>query len=812
MSGQARLALCAWVATLASACALLPLVGPVGWLAQAALLLGIQTAVGAAARRRPLPGGAVVGIQALVTLLLLTLVFVRREALFGVVPGPDAFEAFGALLTQGTADVSRFSIPAPVTDGIRLMLVGGVVVIGLLVDALAVTYRSAAPAGLPLLALYSVAAGLAPREGVRWLWFLCAASGYLLLLLAEGRDRLSQWGRVFGGRGGGRDGTDRPAGIGAEPGGWRADDSAVAPLRTGRRIGAVALGVALVAPAALPSLSGGLLETARGGRGPGGGTVSAVNPLVALENSLQQPENRTVLTYRTDAESTSDMYLRIVALDEFDGAAWRPSERRITELPQFLPPVPGLSGDVRTDEVTTIVRAADWYAQSWLPMPYPADEVRIGGRWRFEPEGRTVVGDRGQTTRGARYQVTSLVVQPTARQLAEAPEPSAALRAEYTEVPGSLPPVVAETARRVTRGAPNDYAAAVMLQDWFAARGGFRYSTEVEAGTGSQAIARFLEDREGFCVHFAFSMAAMARTLDIPARVAVGFTPGQPDGEGGMTVGLQDAHAWPELYFEGVGWTRFEPTPSRGNVPEYTRPDLPPVDRPSVPAPLPEDEAEPLPLPSRSAECPVDVRAQGACDPAAPAGDDGSSGGSLADSLLRLGTPVLTAAGLLALLAGLVALPGLWRRRVRSRRMGGGPDPGTRTLAAWRETVDSAWDHGILPQESATPRMTAARIVRLGRLEGEAAEAAHRLATAVERALYAPEPRSAEGLAEEVRRVRDGLREAAGRRARLRARLLPRSAVRMVWAVSDRWSAVAERYGGALRRTVARLRPSRQRA
>ncbi len=56
--------------------------------------------------------------------------------------------------------------------------------------------------------------------------------------------------------------------------------------------------------------------------------------------------------------------------------------------------------------------------------------------------------------------------------------------------------------------------------------GGFRYDTEVQVGSGSDAIARFLRDKEGFCVHFSFAMAAMARTLGIPARVAVGFTPG----------------------------------------------------------------------------------------------------------------------------------------------------------------------------------------------------------------------------------------------------------------------------------------------
>ncbi|MCG3043466.1 transglutaminaseTgpA domain-containing protein [Streptomyces sp. S1A] len=788
MSGQARLAFCAWAATLAAACALLPLVAPAGWLFQAALLLGVQSAVGTVVRRATPSGVPAVATQAVVSLLLLTFVFVRGDAVLGVLPGPDAVEAFGALLAQGTADVGRFSIPAPVTDGIRLLLVGGVVVIGLLVDMLAVTYRAAAPAGLPLLALYSVAAGLSP-EGGSLLWFLCAAGGYLLLLLAEGRDRLSRWGRVFGGG----FGTARPGG------------TAPPPVRTGRRIGAVALGIALVVPAVLPSLGGGLLDTARQGRGTGsgGGTISAVNPLVALQDSLNQPDNRTVLTYTTDAESTSDMYLRIVALDRFDGTSWKPSERRITDLPRPLPPVPGLSPSVGTERVTTSFRAAGWYAQNWLPMPYPAAEVRIDGRWRFEPEGRTLVGDRGQTTRGVRYEVDSLVVRPTARQLAQAPAPSPQIMEEYTGVPESLPSVVAETARNVTEGAAGDYERAVRLQDWFSSQGGFRYDTQVKAGSGSAAIARFLEDREGFCVHFAFSMAAMARTLDIPARVAVGFTAGAADGSGGMTVGLQDAHAWPELYFEGVGWTRFEPTPSRGSVPEYTQPDLPSPEQSDAPAPRPEDSARPLPEPSESEEC---VPGQGTedCGAAAVPRDGGAAGG------LPVGRVLLVAASVL-LAAGVLALPALWRGRLRSRRLEGGGDPGARTLAAWREATDSAWDLGILPQESATVRTAAARVVRLGRLEGEAAEALHRLATAAERALYAPEPRSAQGLAGDVRRVRAGLRAAAGRGARLRALLLPRSAVRVVWAVSERWSAAAGRWSGPARRALARIRPSRQR-
>lgn len=224
ISSLARLTVRAWAATLLAACALLPLVESTMWILQAALLLGVQAGVGAAARRVPLARPLTVAAQVVVTLMLLTLMFAREQAVAGLIPGPDALRFFGQLLEQGGQDVNRYAIPAPLSDGIRLMLVGGVLVIGLLVDTLAVTFRSAAPAGLPLLALYSVAAGLTDN-GIEWLWFLLAAAGYLLLLLSEGRDRLSQWGRVFAGppRGRSREtpGGRRPPGSVTGSGRWR---------------------------------------------------------------------------------------------------------------------------------------------------------------------------------------------------------------------------------------------------------------------------------------------------------------------------------------------------------------------------------------------------------------------------------------------------------------------------------------------------------------------------------------------------------------------------------------------------------------
>jgi transglutaminase-like putative cysteine protease len=67
----------------------------------------------------------------------------------------------------------------------------------------------------------------------------------------------------------------------------------------------------------------------------------------------------------------------------------------------------------------------------------------------------------------------------------------------------------------------------------------------------------------GYCEQFAAAFAVMARTLGIPSRVAVGFTPGGMQPNGWHLVAGVDSHAWPEIWFDGIGWIAFEPTPGR---------------------------------------------------------------------------------------------------------------------------------------------------------------------------------------------------------------------------------------------------------
>ena len=78
----------------------------------------------------------------------------------------------------------------------------------------------------------------------------------------------------------------------------------------------------------------------------------------------------------------------------------------------------------------------------------------------------------------------------------------------------------------------------------------FSYSLTLPTGSGYDVLTHFLfTEHAGYCMHFSASMALMARIAGIPSRVAVGFTPGTRQDDGGWEVTSHNMHAWPELYF-----------------------------------------------------------------------------------------------------------------------------------------------------------------------------------------------------------------------------------------------------------------------
>src|SRR5262249_4226316 len=133
-----------------------------------------------------------------------------------------------------------------------------------------------------------------------------------------------------------------------------------------------------------------------------------------------------------------------------------------------------------------------------------------------------------------------------------------------------------------TAGAATPYAKAEALRDYFRdPANGFHYDTSVGSLDTGSAILQFLHDKKGFCVQFASAYAVMARSLGIPARAAVGFTQGTKEADGAYHVNSHNAHAWPEVYLNGLGWTHlFDPTPANGSAGVTTGGSNLPVDRP----------------------------------------------------------------------------------------------------------------------------------------------------------------------------------------------------------------------------------------
>lgn len=197
---------------------------------------------------------------------------------------------------------------------------------------------------------------------------------------------------------------------------------------------------------------------------------------------------------------------------------------------------------------------------------------------------------------GLTYKVTSEipVYDSQALNRASVPQPSMEL-SPYLSLPASLPPRIKQLAQEITQEAKTPYERALALEEYL--RRNYKYDTQnVPVPRDDQDfVDQFLfETQAGYCDHFSSSMVVMARTLGMPARWVKGFTEGDVDlgadrPEGApedlylYKVKNKNAHSWPEIYFEGVGWVQFEPTSSFTMPREYQEdqstlaPVVPPV-------------------------------------------------------------------------------------------------------------------------------------------------------------------------------------------------------------------------------------------
>ncbi len=651
--------------------------GPVLFIA-----LGVAAA-GVALRSLRTPRSLVVVTQVILVAETLHIWWGGAQAALGVVPTPASLGEVTATLGLAVDDAQAWAAPVPeqATAFPPLMILIGAVV-ALLVDAIAVTYRRPALAGLPLLAAFTMP--VAVTGGIRWDHFVLAGGAYLLLLAADHLTSIGHWGRplVATRASGGSDGS---------PPSVLSTASMMARSRGALiRVLGPALALAVAGSVLVPEGTGFLGGGAGGG---GGGGVRIENPITDLRRDLVQGPDVPLVFARTEDPDPS--YLRISVLDSFDGRTWRPSPRDLPvsqRLGGELPLPVGMSDDGRAVRYRYELSAFEAFDSQWLPLPFPAVAADAVGDWRYDQETRDVTTvDSDLTTADLDYSATRLRRAPTARELLQAFSAPAAITRENTalpfedETPGWLQDLVDE----VTQGAQTDFERAVAIQRWFRDPENFTYTTDRVAGNGLDDLRTFLtpgpSGRAGYCEQFASAMAVMARVADIPARVAVGFLRPDAVGPGTWLFSAHDLHAWPELYFSGSGWVRFEPTPAdqAATVPGYTAGLLPQLDPSEAPSATTGPSAT---APSALSEKDLSTTPQEA---------QGSGSSSRAW--------LWAAAGLVILLVLLV--PRTLRSRQRRRRTGlasGGDDPAVE--AAWAEVRSQVLDLGHSWDDDATLR------------------------------------------------------------------------------------------------------------
>lgn len=587
----------------------------------------------------------------------------------------DGFPDLGTVerdLRAGWEVVRTEAPPVEAASGPVLILVAATWVVGLVVDQL-VDRGATVGALAPPLALFVVATALGADRGPAAPATVSFAVAACALLLFQQQARAGRRRGTFVGR-------RVRAGTGV--------------LATGTALGLIAVFVGVAVAPALPGADDGPLLDYRGLTNDRGGVYEpGVLPVVDVGAQLERGERTEVFRVRAERPA----YWRLVALDEFEGN-WTldAPEGSIDE---------GLDEQARDAFVQEF--AIGSLRERWMPAAYRARRV-IGGN-PSEIRASTTVVTGEDSVSGLRYTVESELPAALAEVTAE--DAAATDRRfpddldRYTALPDDFSGAISVTAADVTADTETPFDRALALRDFF--RGPtFNYDPNARYNTpnpedGEAVIEEFLRQRNGFCVQFASAFALMARSVGLPTRIAVGFTPGRR-ANGEYVVTNYEAHAWPEVYLVGIGWTNmFDPTPPSdfpggsdlpGDVTSgLAGPVAPPTTTTTV---------APTTTTSPAGETPQTLPSVEVSDPTST--DDGASRRWL--TLALVPTALVLLAG-----AYVGAVVGVKRRRRARRRRAGAPDA---VVGAWQEVIDRLAEADVATLPTVTPLELSAALSR----------------------------------------------------------------------------------------------------
>lgn len=638
-------------------------------------------------------------------------------------------ERFSEVSTRALTQANEEVAPMSISLDVRLFLIVFIGLIAMLSDLCIATGQTATGAVVPLLTPYILVA-FVPRTDLSVWTFLPVAAAICLMLWVAGRVQAVQWTT-----------TSR-----AEELGPRRAVPVTLPIVAGVGVLATTLIVGLVTPSISPLIPG----------AGAGNSLTLADPSLDLRRNLNQPTDRVVLRY--DTTSGTGTYLRMATLSRFDASGFTVDTTATRSA--SLPDVPGLSPTelarrgADTFRSTIEIRG---FSSQWLPLPYAPRQVETStGTWWVMPDSLDMVAD-DPSTDPVDYTVQWVQLDPDAADLATATVGTPAEGSLVTELPDDLPARITSFAQDLVAGIPSAHGKASRIQSYLRSSD-FTYSTQPQPGSGYDALERFLfEDRTGYCEQFAASFAVLARAVGLPTRVVVGFLPGNRTGDS-YEVSIRQMHAWPEVFYEGLGWVRYEPTPGVAVAPDYSGE---PTDSAQTPTPTRTPTTQ-----QSSAQPTAEAEPTTQTDPTSTP----EANTAIADGLR---TAVIIVGSVLGV-AAVMLIPSVLRsaRRARRRRIAATGTAEEQATAAWAELRDSCVDLGRT-WPPGTPRKVGAAWEQV--LPPDAHSLVQRWVSAVEDAWYSPHPRTDSDVFTVTMSLIAAVESQASRAQRWRARVLPRS-------------------------------------
>jgi transglutaminase-like putative cysteine protease len=418
-----------------------------------------------------------------------------------------------------------------------------------------------------------MATGTPSRDTTRTAVAILAVAGFVLVaavlpvlggeapgssLLPESVDRdLTRDGdggaleRALGGAGAGTGGQAGATGSQGGAGGGTVDDDLVEGLFSSLEDGGGA-----------PPAGEGQDDSSGGGEGAG--RFGALNPgdrtgVGSSDSPVSESTRNRSATPHFVVRSSHPGYWRTGAYETYTGSDWTVDER---PEPGDWPRRPSTAPTARE---TVVQRYRLLRPATALPGVYEPTAVDGDVADRLEITDQGALRAPSTLPANTTYTVESRAPPRSPDRLrAAGRDYPPSIERTYTELPADTPDRLERFTDDLTADTDTPYESALAIERWLEANKGYSLQASHE---GANVADQFVfEMDQGYCEYFATSMAVMLRTQDIPARYVVGYSTGEPIGNGSYLVRGMNAHAWVEVYVPETGWVRFDPTPGQSRL------------------------------------------------------------------------------------------------------------------------------------------------------------------------------------------------------------------------------------------------------